>query len=227
MSRSPLLRRLVSPLLALTMLAPSAALARDWAKPPPSAAASTTTAPPADTAPVAAPARQAVYAALAARRKANVARFRAYRTAGVYPHNQRGDEDIDRGPIARNIWLDAEGHLCAAATMILGSGATDLVERTARDDNFVHLADVTGGALLDWMLTSGLTQEEVALIQEPFMEVERPTERAAEDQRLAARYAEIEATIKAQRKASLQLATDRLLAHPALAASVVAAAAAG
>jgi hypothetical protein len=220
MSRSPLLRRLVSPLLALTLLAPSVALARDWAKPPPSEASAVVATP----APTAAPARAAVYAALAARRKANLARFKAYRTAGAYPHNPRSSEDIDRGPIARNIWLDAEGHYCAAATMILGSGATDLVERTARDDNFVHLADVTSGGLLAWMLTSGLTQEEVALIQEPFMEIERPDQREAEDQRLAARYAEVEATIKAQRKASLQLATDRLMANPTLAASIVAAA---
>ena len=35
----------------------------------------------------------------------------AYRKAGVYPHNF-----VRSGPL--NVWMDSEGHLCAAATMI-------------------------------------------------------------------------------------------------------------
>lgn len=206
-------RHLATVALAASLLMPSLASARSWATPPPPTL--TTTAPVA-IAP--APTRAQVRAALAARRTANLARFRAYREAGVYPHNRL----VSRGTAA-NIWLDGAGHFCAAATMIRASGAVALVDDVAIDDNFVHLGDVTGGPLLDWMLTSGLTQEEVALIQEPFMGVETPIDVTAEDERLAARYVVVERQVKRQTRASLALATDRLMARPDLAAALVAA----
>lgn len=163
---------------------------------------------------------------LAARRAKNIAAFRAYATRGVYPHNFVRDG-------ALNVWIDQEGHLCAAATMIFRSGARALVRQVGRDDNYIHLADVTTGPVMDWILTSGLTQLEVATIQEPFMEVPRPeppkhrpiaagpTPRQLEDQRLAARYREVLDILATGQDVSIDAAIDRLATRPDLIASLI------
>lgn len=159
---------------------------------------------------------------LKTRRAKNVAAFRAYASRGVYPHNFDTS-----GPL--NVWIDQEGRMCAAATMIWKSGAKQLVRRTGRDDNFVKLGDVTSGPLLDWMLTSGLTQAEVALIQEPFMGRMEPVEpvlggddwRIAEDARLRARYAEVLATLASVPDRSLDAAIDALTTRPDLVAKLI------
>src|SRR5687767_13165043 len=80
---------------------------------------------------------------LAARRAKNLKAFRAYRKAGVYPHNF-----VRRGPL--NVWMDRDGHLCAAATMIDKDGKHDLVAATAKSTNFIRLLSVTEGPLMDW-----------------------------------------------------------------------------
>ena len=165
--------------------------------------------------------RAAVRAALARARATNLAAFRAYARRGVFPSNVYK-------PGALNVWRDENGHLCAAATIIDQSGQHELVQRVAKDDDFIRLADVTAGPLMDWMLTSGLTQDELVAIQKPFMPVtQRPdvqqpgvvdaTMRAKEDARLRAKYAEVARALVANERASLELATDRLMQHPALA----------
>ena len=166
--------------------------------------------------------RAAVRARLATARAANLARFRAYQHKGVFPSNTYDDARL-------NVWRDRDGHLCAAATIIDASGASDLVARVAQDDNFIRLADVTDGPLLDWMLTSGFTQLEISVIQEPFMNVSEPRDRQlvdararrAENQRLARTYAEVTRVLVAAEKESLDLATDRLMQHPELARHLV------
>lgn len=161
---------------------------------------------------------------LVARRAKNVAAFRAYATRGVYPHNFHTSG-------ALNVWIDEEGRMCAAATMIWKSGAKSLVRKTGRADNFIKLGDVRTGALMDWMLTSGLTQSEVAMIQEPFMgrmqpepvepEPGSPQWRLAEDARLRARYAEVLATLASNPDASIDAAIDALAARPDLVAKLL------
>jgi hypothetical protein len=169
--------------------------------------------------------RDAVRAKLAAARGANLARFRAYQRKGVFPSNTYADRKL-------NVWRDEAGHLCAAATIINASCQTDLVARVADQDNFIRLADVTAGPLMDWILTSGLTQAEIAAIQEPFNPVYVEPElqpqpapivavdgrlRRAEDLRLARKYREVEAMLVKNQAASLELAVDRLMARPQLA----------
>ncbi len=166
----------------------------------------------------------AVRNALASARQANLAAFHAYRIGGIYPHNTYQ-------PGKLNVWTDDDGHICAAATIIKLSGDAELVMQTARTNNFVRLMDVKDGALMNWMLTSGLTQREVATIQEPFMEVPDPamvraearasTARKREDARLAKKYAAIEARIIANNQAGLDLATATLLKQPALARALL------
>ena len=79
---------------------------------------------------------------------ANLARFRAYQRKGELPSNTYAAGQL-------NVWRDEAGHLCAAATIINASGAVALVEQVAEESNFIRLADVTSGPLMDWILTSG------------------------------------------------------------------------
>lgn len=168
--------------------------------------------------------RAAVRAKLAKNRAANIARFRVYQKKGSFPNNTFTDGKL-------NVWLDDYGNFCAAATIIKLSGHDDLAQRTAEQNNFIRLADVTQGPLMDWMLTSGLTQAEIAAIQEPMMRVTndpslepRPEPilvdarmRRAEDRRLIAKYKQVEARILKNKNKSLDAATDRLMANPDLA----------
>lgn len=156
---------------------------------------------------------------LAARRAKNVKAFRDYARRGVYPRNY-----ITNG--ALNVWIDGDGRMCAAATMMWRSGARALVRKVAREDNFIRLADVTDGPLLDWILTSGLTHAEVVAIQAPMVGmpergIELPVEpvedwRIAADARLRAGYEVTLGELAKQRAASLDAAVDALAARPDL-----------
>lgn len=146
---------------------------------------------------------EAIRAELAARRALNLQRFREYIARDVFPINTYT-------PGALNVFVDEEGHICAAATIMTMDGMGELVRAQAARDNFIRLGDVREGALYDWILHSGFTQEEIAMIQEPFMgELIEPD---AEKDRLRQRYAVIVATLEANESASLDLATARLSA---------------
>jgi hypothetical protein len=168
--------------------------------------------------------RAAIRAKLAQNRIANLARFRIYQKKGVFPSNTYTDVKL-------NVWHDQFGNFCAAATIIKLSGQDDLVNTVADQDNFIRLADVSQGPLMDWILTSGLTQDEIAAIQEPFMPVVREpvTEpqpepaivnnrlRKIEDRRLSAKYKQVDSQIVKNARKSLDKATDRLMSNPDLA----------
>ena len=167
--------------------------------------------------------RDTVRAALVAQRAKNLASFRAYQQAGVFPSNTFQDRKL-------NVWRDDAGHLCAAATIINLSGQTALVTRVAEQNNFLKLGDVTTGPLMDWILTSGFTQAEIAMIQEPYMPVRLPADnkrminarlRAAETARLAKLYKQIDAKLVADEKTSIELAVTKLMKKPALAWQII------
>ena len=171
--------------------------------------------------------RAAVRAALLRVRAVNLAAFRTYQQKGVFPSNTFDDKRL-------NVWRDRDGHLCAAATIIDASGQHALVSRVAEQTNFIRLADVRQGPLMDWILTSGFTQDEVAAIQEPFDPVTEPRIRpqdptlvdarlrAAETARLKAKYTQVTKMLVANENKSIELATDRLMKHPQLAWSLIA-----
>lgn len=98
--------------------------------------------------------------ALRASRALRIARLKTYAAAGRFALN-----DASEG--LRFVWRDREGRLCAMADLVDDSGRGDLVDQVAREDNQLQLASVTSGALFDWMLHSGLTVEEIQLVQEP------------------------------------------------------------
>lgn len=172
------------------------------------------------------PARAAVRAALAKARATNLAAFRVYQKKGVFPSNT-----FEPGKL--NVWLDTNGNFCAAATLIKMSGMDDLVTKVAEQNNFIRLADVKEGPLMDWILTSGLTQDEIAAIQEPFMGVMEPQAdpaqpilvnanlRKAEDARLRAKYRAVDKMIAKNTAKSLDAATDRLMKNQVLAWNLV------
>ena len=167
--------------------------------------------------------RAALRAKLAEARAVNIAAFVAYERAGVYPSNT-----TKAGPL--NVWRDADGHLCAAATVIDRSGEHALVRHIGDTDNNLRLATVQDGPVMSWILESGLTQEELVMIQAPMMPVARrprpapqPVDdklRATETARLAAIYQRTEKQLAAEQGAALDTATDRLIAHPELAAQL-------
>jgi len=204
-----MMTKLASTFLAL-LLGSNAAIARDFAKAPVAESRMALPMPIVN--------RADVEKALAARRDHNIAAFRAYAIAGVFPHNT-----VRSGPL--NIWRDAEGHLCAAATMIDKDGKHELVQKTGDTNDFIRLLDVTTGPLLDWMLTSGLTLEEIDRIQAPMI-MPDPTDedrawRASVDATLMQGYVETSAWLDTHRKDGLASAVDRLMAHPLLAQKLV------
>ncbi|MFT3693595.1 MAG: hypothetical protein QM831_10680 [Kofleriaceae bacterium] len=159
------------------------------------------------------PDRAAVKAALAKRRAANSKAFDTYVQKGVYPHNTFRD-----GPL--NVWLDDDGHFCAAATMIVMDGHKELAIQTSKDSNNIRLLDVTKGELLNWMLTSGFTIEEIDQIQAPAVMPEvRNYDK--EDAALKKHYVATEKFLKAHASADLDTATTRLMKNPDLAWQLV------
>ena len=160
--------------------------------------------------------RATIRAKLVDQRAANLARFRTYQKAGVFPVNT-----VRPGKL--NVWIDHEGHICAAATIIKMSGLDELVQRTGEQNNFIRLANVKQGPLMDWMLTSGFTQEEVAAIQAPFAypgdetEAINEQQRAIETARLTKVYKQVTAKLVKNQKASIEIAVSRLMKHPELA----------
>ena len=159
---SPLVTCLLAGVLAGT-LAGCAAVApahsqTDLASPRlPSAVARGASAAPGTSAASAASAAPAAALELAARRAQMIGWLDDYRRAGRFPTDMTGR------PLS--VFVDARGVRCPMAELIHQSGRDDLVLAVAHEANAVRLADVHEGPLLDWMLASGLTQEEIALVQ--------------------------------------------------------------
>jgi len=168
--------------------------------------------------------KSTVRAALEQARTNSLDAFKVYFTSQVYPSNTYTNGSL-------NVWRDEDGHYCAAATIIRISGRIAISEEVPATNNNLRLINVTDGPLMDWILTSGLTQQEIDQIQEPFIGVEPDGPRrappyqatidqrkkAAETARLAKVYRATYAKLLKNNKASLEVAVNRLMAHPQLA----------
>ena len=106
-------------------------------------------------------ARQAPKAAevadLAGRRAQMIQWLHEYKEAGVYPTDDAG--------MPLSVFRDARGVRCPMAELIHKSGRDDLVDAVAAQANDLRLADVHAGPLHDWMMESGLTLPEIAMVQ--------------------------------------------------------------
>jgi hypothetical protein len=96
-------------------------------------------------------------AELTARRGQMIDWLQEYYERGVYPTDAAGK------PIS--VFKDAQGVRCPMAELIDRSGHGELVDAVALQNNKLRLADVKAGPLFDWMAQSGLTIEEIAMVQ--------------------------------------------------------------
>ncbi len=94
---------------------------------------------------------------LASQRARLIGWLHDYREVGRYPTDAAGRP--------ASVFVDAQGVRCPMAELLHKTGRDDLVEAVAREANAVRLADVHAGPLHAWMLGSGLTIEEIAMVQ--------------------------------------------------------------
>jgi hypothetical protein len=169
---------------------------------------------------------------LATHRAAQIERLHAYGVAGEFPHNFTTAPSL-------HMFRDGGGRLCAVANLVHQDGRDDLVEATVRTRNDLAIADVHDGAMMDWVLASGLTQEELVAIQLPAPPItqRRPVPRnlpvakkeqpapavpvidppgaipqVQMDAIVRAHVAQVEAELRAKTDASLDLAVARYMA---------------
>jgi hypothetical protein len=100
-----------------------------------------------------------------ARRASLVTTLRAYQARGVFPHN------YDFPSAAVPYFVDRKtGTLCAVAHLLASTGRRDIVDRVARADNNVWVHQLAGdSAFTHWLGDNGLTLDEAAFIQVPYV----------------------------------------------------------
>jgi hypothetical protein len=101
-----------------------------------------------------------------ARRASLLETLRAYQARGVFPHN------YDFPGQAVPYFVDRKtGTLCAVAHLLASTGHRDIVDRVARADNNVWVPQLAGdSAFTRWLDDNGLTLDEAAFIQVPYMQ---------------------------------------------------------
>jgi hypothetical protein len=100
-------------------------------------------------------------------RRADLSRtLETYRAAGVFPHN------YDFPGQAIPYFVDRKtGTLCAVANLLAHTGRRDIVDRVARANNNVWVAELAGDtAFTAWLDANGLTLDEAARIQVPYVQ---------------------------------------------------------
>jgi hypothetical protein len=140
---------------------------------------------------------------LAAHRHEQIARLHAYAEAGIFPRNLWSPEPLHQ-------LKDPDGRLCAVANLVHLDGHDDVIDAMSLEHNDVLIGDEKSGPLHDWVLTSGLTAEEIGRIQEAALYMPDP---AAEQQANVAskkHFAKMEAELTANEQASLDVAVARL-----------------
>lgn len=101
-----------------------------------------------------------------ARRASLLETLRAYQARGVFPHN------YDFAGAAVPYFVDRKtGTLCAVAHLLASTGRRDIVDRVARTDNNVWVPQLAGdSAFTRWLDDNGLTLDEAAFIQVPYVQ---------------------------------------------------------
>jgi hypothetical protein len=198
--------------LALFALVLSAACSRLRTTPEatPPAPTADTPSPPEPARP-AGPDRTVVRARLADHRAKQIAHLHAYGEKRQFPLNVANVPNF-------HSFCDSKGRLCAVANLLETDGRHDLVQATAHENNALSVADVHGGPIMDWILTSGLTQEELVRVQvwpvlhERRLERERATAEERMNAAVAKHIVDMEAELEANTEASLAIAVERYVA---------------
>ena len=96
------------------------------------------------------------------RRVVNIRRLINYRQRGLFPINRDHTQPTP-------IFVDDNNTACAVGYLMNISGFHKEVASVAWTNNNVVISDVRSGRVFDWILYSGLTQEEAALIQPSYV----------------------------------------------------------
>jgi hypothetical protein len=104
-----------------------------------------------------------------AKRARLIATLRTYGEGGVFPHNY----DFPGAPTP--YFVDRKtGTRCAVAHLLVSTGRRDIVDRVARADNNVWVSRLSSDtAFTHWLSAHGLTLDEAARIQVPYVVVPR------------------------------------------------------
>jgi hypothetical protein len=167
--------------------------------------------------------RATIRAELAAHRAQQVERLHEYAAAGEFPHNTSVAPTL-------HMFRDANGRYCAVANLVHRDGRDDLVEATVHDQNDLAIADVHDGPMMDWVLASGLTQEELVRVQMPAPILRKPVRptptranvvhdapeamtEARMNAAVRAHVTQMEAELRDGTERSLDFAVERWVAH--------------
>lgn len=96
---------------------------------------------------------------------ADVGARRAQMLAWLHEYDEAGQFPADAQGHPLSVFRDERGVRCPMAELIFRSGRADLVDAVARTHNDLRLADVHDGPLYAWIADSGLTRDEVTMIQ--------------------------------------------------------------
>lgn len=152
--------------------------------------------------------------ALAVARRRQIDRLRAYRTAGKFPLGKGlFAPQLAHRRLREPLFVDPDGTPCAVGYLMQRSGWTAEVAEIAKATPGVHIEEVSSGPIVDWVLRSGLTQDEATLIQPDYTKFVAKAQReaAAERKRLVAHFSAVEKQLIANTEVSLDIATVRLL----------------
>ncbi len=92
-------------------------------------------------------------------RVAQIIRLDLYRMRGRFPQNEH------HAQLAIPIFVDHYGTACAVGHLMRESGWQQVVDTIERENNLVYVPDIKTGPVVHWIVYSGLTQEEAAMIQ--------------------------------------------------------------
>ncbi len=90
---------------------------------------------------------------------------RAQMIEWLVDYTNRGEFPTDEQGLPISVFKDSRGVRCPMAELIFRSGHADLVDAIALEDNRARLGDIHEGPVHDWMLGSGLTHDEIVMIQ--------------------------------------------------------------
>lgn len=91
-------------------------------------------------------------------RLASIRWLYTYANAGIFPHNYFHSQRIP-------VFIDPEGRACAVGYLMLHTGAEDLAREVARTNNNIHIRQINDARFEQWVESSGLSLDELALIQ--------------------------------------------------------------
>ena len=158
--------------------------------------------------------------ALRGARRTNVERIEQYRRRAAFPeYNPRDPTGLPRVAhrlfTPRPVFIDERGTSCAVAYLMQQSGWVEEAAEIARSNVNVKVEDVDRGPLFEWVLRSGFTHDEVAVIQPEYdmLRHEAKLARIRERQRLMHHFAQVERQLATNTEIALDIALARIHAR--------------